>query len=176
MNNTAAVIAVIVILLVAAAGLALHPSSPLTIIYLFPDDLYHGWIRLFYPRDDNHGRRFPYPKPQPSPEPRPEPNPLPPNGYNPALPPRFPVQPPSSFTPSHNIPARFPADSNGYTPIHPNPSPPNPSFNPSRPYPVNPNGNIPVTPNPNPSPLRPSYPPTIQPIEPNHSIDLHPLA
>ncbi len=125
-NTSIAVAAIIVLLLVAAAGLALHPQSPLTIIYLFPDDIYHGWRRLFYTRDDNH-RRPHSPKPAPL-NPNLPINPTnPPNGYIPSLPPRFPVDPNSK---------PIPADPHPNIPAH-------------RGFPVNPNGNI--TPSPNPS-------------------------
>lgn len=163
-NTSIAITAIIVVLLVAAVGLALHPQSPLTIVYLFPDDIYRGWMRLFYTRDDNHGPRFPYPKPTPDPlNPNLPINPTnPPNGYIPSLPPRFPVDP--SVKPIKPIPA---SDPNGYRP-HPN-IPAHHGF------PVNPNGNIPISPNPNPTPNRPSFPPNIQPIEPHHDMDLHPF-
>jgi hypothetical protein len=168
--NTTSIIAIIVVLVVAAAGLALHPQSPLTIIYLFPDDIYHGWVRLFYRRDDNHGPRFPYPKPQPAPTPAPTPTPapvFPPNGYNPNLPPRFPADPSIKPIPVAP-PAPFPSvEPNGYRP-HPN-IPAHHGF------PVNPNENIPFSPSPHPAPMRPSFPPNIQPIEPQHDMDLHPF-
>jgi hypothetical protein len=167
MNNTSiAVAAIIIVLVVAAAGLALHPQSPLTIIYLFPDDIYRGWVRLFYPRDDNHGPRFPYPKPEPQPQPQPQPQPhpsFPPNGYNPNLPPLFPANP--TVKP---IPVAPTPEPSGYRP-HPN-IPAHHGF------PVNPNGNIPFSPSPNPAPMRPSFPPNIQPIEPQHDKDLFPFA
>jgi len=163
-NTTVAVAAIVVVLLVAAAGLALHPQSPLAIIYLFPDDIYHGWVRLFYRRDDNHGEHHGHRVPKPSQHnPNLPINPTnPPNGYIPSLPPRFPADPsikpipvatsfePNSFRPHPNIPAHHG-------------------------FPVNPNGNIPATPNPNPSPNRPSFPINIQPVEPHHNMDLHPF-
>ena len=166
MNNTSiAVAAIIVVLFVAAAGLALHPQSPLTIIYLFPDDIYRGWVRLFYPRDDNHGRRFPYPHPHPEPTPTPTPIPVnPPNGYNPNLPHRFSVD--------HSIKPIPAAPSSSF---EPNGFRPHPNIPAHHGFPVNPNGNLPVSPNPNPSPVRPSFPSNIQPIEPHHDMDLHPF-
>ena len=182
MNNTSiAVAAIIVVLVVAAAGLALHPESPLTIVYLFPSDIYHWWIRFFY----SNGR--PYPRPQPQPRPHPTGyipglapkfpvNPNPPNGYDPSLQPKFPVNPnpPNGYDPS--LAPKFPV-----RPPEPAPFDPTPNasgYKPHMPaqhgFPVNPNGNItPYTPNPRPKPI-PT--PNIQPIEPHHNDELFPFS
>jgi hypothetical protein len=164
-NSTIAVIAIVV--LFVAAGVLLHPESPLTIIYLFPADLYSYWVRIFYPS------RSPFPRPHPSPRPEPRPHPGPSatptnfvptnNGYDPGLGPLFPSE--------GSVPTNFVPQNNGY----------NPGLGPRFPgvpfMPVNPNNNItPYTPNPNPSPNRPSFPPGIQPIEPHHEMGFHPYS
>ena len=153
-NSTIAVICIGVVLLVAAAGILLHPESPLTIIYLFPNDIYYWWVRVFRP----HYR--------PGPSPRPHPNP--PNGYRPDLPPRFPVNPEPS-------PANFVPDNNGYKPglgpLFPTSGSIPASYTPSATnfLPVNPNNNVtPYSP-----PLDPTRP-AFKPMELSHEKDLHP--
>lgn len=156
-STTVAVISIVVVLLVAA-GVLLHPESPLTIIYLFPVDFYYSVVRIFYPRY----------RPGPGPRPNPAPQPNPPNGYRPDLPPRFPVNPspsPNNFVPENNgfkpgLEPHFPTS--GSIPASYSPSATN--F-----LPVNPNNNV--------TPYSPPLDPTrsaFKAIEPSHAKDLHP--
>jgi hypothetical protein len=145
-NTTVAVISIVVVLLVAA-GVLLHPQSPLTIIYLLPSDIYQYVVRIVY--TGRHPRPHPNPGPHhpkipvnPSPEPSPA-NFVPENnGYKPGLGPLFPASGliPASYTPSAT------------------------NF-----LPVNPNNNVtPYSP-----PLDPTRP-AFKAIEPSHAKDLHP--
>ena len=144
MNNTTVAVICIVVVLLVAAGVLLHPQSPLTIIYLLPSDIYHYVVRIVYPS------LRPQPQPQPRPQPRPHPHPSPEpsnfdpdnNGYRPGLGPLFPA--------SGSIPASYTPSATNFLPVNPN------------------NNVTPYSP-----PLDPTRPAT-QPMEPSHAMDLHP--
>jgi len=144
MNNTTVAVICIVVVLLVAAGVLLHPQSPLTIIYLFPSDIYQYVVRFVYPRPYPHPHHHPDPRPHPRPHPAPEPSNFDPdnNGYRPGLGPLFPA--------SGSIPASYTPSATNFLP-------------------VNPNNN--VTPySPPLDPTRPAY----TPVEPSHAKDLHP--
>lgn len=142
-NTTVAVICIVVVLLVAA-GVLLHPQSPLTIIYLFPSDIYQYVVRIVYPpprpqpRPDHKPDHPPHPSPEPSPANFNPDN----NGYKPGLGPLFPT--------SGLIPASYTPSATNYLPVNPN------------------NNVTPYSP-----PLDPTRP-AFNPIEPSYPKDLYP--
>ena len=127
MNNTTVAVICIVVVLLVAAGVLLHPQSPLTIIYLLPSDIYHYVVRIVYPS------LRPQPQPQPQPRPQPHPNPEPSNfdpdnnGYKPGLGPLFPA--------AGSIPANYSPSATNYLPVNPNNNvtPYSPPLDPTRP-------------------------------------------